>query len=167
MAQIGVPVFWAGLVIGLSFIETPLKFQAPGITRELGLGIGRLVFSTLGRIEHVLALTLVALWFRTARLPVRATLTAVVLTVGVESVWLLPVLDAQAASIILGAVQPATYHHRLFVVLEVVKVLALFGLAFQHRLFTEDEARAARLPSIPFAPRLLPRGRTTTVRTQR
>lgn len=56
LAQVGLPFLWAGLVLGLSFIETPLKFRAPGITRELGLGIGSLVFTTLNRIELGLAL---------------------------------------------------------------------------------------------------------------
>ena len=37
---IALPFLWAGLVLGLSFIETPLKFTAPGITLPLGLGIG-------------------------------------------------------------------------------------------------------------------------------
>ena len=34
---------WLGMVLAISFLETPLKFRAPGITVPLGLGIGRLV----------------------------------------------------------------------------------------------------------------------------
>ena len=53
-----IPAIWVGLIIGISFIEAPLKFQAPDITIPLGLGIGRLVFGALNIVE---AITLIAL----------------------------------------------------------------------------------------------------------
>jgi hypothetical protein len=31
---------WLGMVLAISFLETPVKFRAPGITIPLGLGIG-------------------------------------------------------------------------------------------------------------------------------
>ena len=30
---------WLGMVLGISFIEAPLKFRAPGVTLGIGLGI--------------------------------------------------------------------------------------------------------------------------------
>ncbi|WP_328388425.1 hypothetical protein [Nocardia sp. NBC_00416] len=39
-----VPMLWLGMVLAISFLEAPLKFRAPGVATELGLGIGRLVF---------------------------------------------------------------------------------------------------------------------------
>ncbi|MFC7764837.1 hypothetical protein [Leucobacter soli] len=64
------PVLWFGMVAAIGFIEAPLKFQAPGITIPLGLGIGRLVFAALNAVEGLLlvALILVSLWPRAARL---------------------------------------------------------------------------------------------------
>jgi hypothetical protein len=158
MAEIGVPVFWVGLVIGLSFIETPLKFQAPGITRELGLGIGRLVFGMLGRIEHVLLAIVVALWFRSSLSGVRACLAGLVFIVGLQGTWLLPVLDLRAARMIAGSVPPASYHHLLFIVLELVKVGVLLGLAAQHTLFSKPEPASVTHP--PSVRGWLPGGRT-------
>jgi MFS family permease len=49
----------AGHGAGISFLEAPLKFRAPGVTPRLGLGIGRVVFRALNRVE--LALLVVAL----------------------------------------------------------------------------------------------------------
>jgi hypothetical protein len=43
--KIAIPFVWFGFVCAISFMEAPLKFQAPNITVELGLGIGRIVFS--------------------------------------------------------------------------------------------------------------------------
>ncbi|TCC07173.1 hypothetical protein [Kribbella soli] len=42
---------WLGMVLAISFLETPLKFRAPGVDIPIGLGIGRIVFRTLNRIE--------------------------------------------------------------------------------------------------------------------
>ena len=39
---VAVPFGWLGMVLAISFLETPLRFRAPGITLPLGLGIGRL-----------------------------------------------------------------------------------------------------------------------------
>lgn len=50
---------WLGMVLAVSFLETPLKFRAPGITLPLGLGIGRLVFRALNTVEVVLAVALI------------------------------------------------------------------------------------------------------------
>ena len=38
---IAITFIWAGMICGISFLEAPLKFQAPGITLELGLGRDR------------------------------------------------------------------------------------------------------------------------------
>lgn len=50
---------WLGMVLAISFVEAPLKFRAPGITVQLGLGIGRLVFRALNACELALAATVV------------------------------------------------------------------------------------------------------------
>lgn len=54
---------WLGALIAISFLEAPLKFQAPGITVPLGLGIGRLVFGALNILECVLLIALTVALF--------------------------------------------------------------------------------------------------------
>ena len=46
---------WLGMVLAISFLEAPLKFRAPGVTLQIGLGIGRLVFRALNSSEVLLA----------------------------------------------------------------------------------------------------------------
>lgn len=41
---IAIVFVWLGMVLAISFLETPLKFRAPGVDVPTGLGIGRLVF---------------------------------------------------------------------------------------------------------------------------
>jgi len=50
---------WLGMVLAISFIEAPLKFRAPGVSLQVGLGIGRLVFRALNSVEAVLAAVVV------------------------------------------------------------------------------------------------------------
>jgi hypothetical protein len=45
---------WVGFILAISFMEAWLKFLAPGITLELGLGIGKLIFNALNRVEIVI-----------------------------------------------------------------------------------------------------------------
>src|SRR5690625_1468915 len=69
-----VPASWLGLIIGISFIEAPLKFTAPGITIPLGLGIGRRVFLAMNIVEVALGLVLlvalIAIWRPVGPIPV-------------------------------------------------------------------------------------------------
>jgi hypothetical protein len=41
---------WLGMVLAISFLEAPLKFRAPNVTLQIGLGIGRLVFRALNTV---------------------------------------------------------------------------------------------------------------------
>lgn len=56
------PLVWFGMITAISFIETPLKFRAPGMTHALGVGIGRLVFKVLNMVEAALAVLIVGAW---------------------------------------------------------------------------------------------------------
>lgn len=117
---------WFGMVIAISFVETPLKFRAPGITVPLGLGIGRLVFKALNIAESALAvLLLVAL--ATGHGDGRGWIPALVATVCLvtQMVVLRPALDRRAAAIIAGGEVAPSRLHLGYVALEVVKVLAL------------------------------------------
>ncbi len=125
----GVAFFWAGLVIGLSFIETPLKFRAPGVTLEIGLGIGRLVFSTLNRIElGLIVLLFVSLALAKAGRLQQILFVVLAAIVFLQTFWLLPALDARAEMVILGNPPPPTSHHIVFVAMESTKAACLLLL---------------------------------------
>lgn len=52
---------WIGMVLAISFLEAPLKFRAPNVTLQIGLGIGRLVFRALNTVEVAFALVIGAI----------------------------------------------------------------------------------------------------------
>jgi hypothetical protein len=135
---------WAGLLLGISFLEAPLKFQAPGITLGLGLGIGRLVFGALNRIEIVFTLLIWALCFLYK--PSRSTwivLSVISVIILIQSLWLLPVLDERAQLIIDGKTPAPNSPHIYYILAEALKIIFLLTIPwisrknFTHKLNTQ------------------------------
>lgn len=125
LIAIALPFLWLGLILGISVIETPLKFQAPGITTALGLGIGRLVFHVLNLVELVIACVLAIVVARQARDWPFALLGGVIAILLVQAFWLRPLLDDRAVRIIAGEDVPASSLHLAYIGLEGVKLVAL------------------------------------------
>ena len=124
---------WIGFVLAISFMEAWLKFQAPGITLPLGLGIGRLVFGALNKVEIVLCLIiLISILVQKVILNKSEKLVIVIplLLLVVQSFWLLPTLDARAELIIQGNTPEPSYLHISYVITEFIKVscLSIFGI---------------------------------------
>jgi hypothetical protein len=126
---LAVPFTWFGLVLGISVLETPLKFRAPGMTLALGLGVGRLVFRALNAAELVLAAVLTVSLVSVAPDVLTTTLVAAVwLLLVVQVFGLRPALDSRVQVIIDGGTPPRSRLHRLYIVLEGIKLLALPAL---------------------------------------
>lgn len=128
--QLLVPALWLGMVLAISFLEAPLKFRAPKVTLPIGLGIGRLVFKALNTVEIVLAAVLVIAGFVAA--PGRAAwilLGVAVAALVIQVVAVRPPLTKRSDRVLAGEVLPRSNVHYVYVVLEVVKVVALIALA--------------------------------------
>ena len=117
---------WFGMVAAISFLETPLKFRAPGITVPLGLGIGRLVFKALNIAESVLAIALLAA-LASGRADGRAWIPTVIATacLMIQVAALRPRLDRRAAAVIAGDEIAPSRLHVGYVALEVIKAFTL------------------------------------------
>ncbi|OBF21541.1 hypothetical protein [Mycobacterium sp. ACS4331] len=120
---------WLGMVLAISFVEAPLKFRAPGVTLQIGLGIGRLVFRALNACEVVLAAAVLvgAVLHR----PSTATMVALVLAVAALVIQLAavrPALTRRSDRVLAGspdAGESRSRVHYAYVALEIVKVVAL------------------------------------------
>ena len=128
--KIAVPFTWFGMVLAISFIEAPLKFQAVGISLPLGLGIGRLVFFALNKMEIVAAFLLIFAYWRgryNSRLET-GLLGFVLLILLLQTIWLLPSLDARAELVIAGNAPPFSATHIVYIVFDAMKLIALMTL---------------------------------------
>ena len=119
---------WIGMVLGLSFIEAPLKFQAPGITTKLGLGIGRLVFGFSNKFQLVFTVfILVSLGLNISIIGsmVKVLFSILIVIVGIQTFCLLPALDIRATEILNDRAVADSLHHIYFVILEILKISIL------------------------------------------
>ncbi|WP_028927836.1 hypothetical protein [Pseudonocardia acaciae] len=117
---------WFGMVLGISFLEAPLKFRAPGVSPRLGLGIGRVVFRALNRIEVGLALVLVggvALWPH--RVATVAAVGSVVVVLAAQLLLVRPRLSRRSDRVLAGEELPRSRTHHAYVVLEAAKLAGL------------------------------------------
>lgn len=117
---------WLGLVLGISFLEAPLKFRAPGVTLPIGLGIGRLVFRALNAVEALLAVVVgLALLLGDPTTAGVAAYVVVVVALTVQLLGVRPALARRSDAVLAGEDGPRSRAHLGYVALEVVKVVAL------------------------------------------
>lgn len=132
---IALTFIWIGFVCAISFMEAWLKFQAPGITLELGLGIGKLVFNALNKVEWVLAIIILikAIWSGEKLLKGKNLLIILIATIlALQSFWLLPALFERANMHIDSQnVSSNSIAHYTYIIVEVIKVISLtiFGVS--------------------------------------
>ena len=121
---------WLGMVLAISFLEAPLKFRAPGITIQLGLGIGRLVFRALHICEVVLAAVVLAAVVLGK--PSAGAVTAVgvaVAALGAQVLAVRPALTRRSDAVLADASVAESGRsnaHLVYVGCELIKVGALF-----------------------------------------
>lgn len=125
---VAVTFVWVGLVVGISFIEAPLKFRAPGVTLAVGLGIGRLVFRAVNILESLLAAVLVAaLATSSERSTASWVLAGAVVLLAVQLLVVRPRLTRRSNAVLAGEDVPRSSAHHVFIALEVAKLVALLA----------------------------------------
>ncbi|MDQ8005672.1 MAG: hypothetical protein REI64_12785 [Pedobacter sp.] len=118
---------WIGFVCAISSLEAWLKFRAPGVTLPIGLGIGRLVFAALNKVEWVFAVAILISNIRVVKkISISPFYILVVLVLILQTVWLLPALDARAELYSQDKPVPYSNLHFYYVIAEGVKIISLF-----------------------------------------
>lgn len=130
---------WIGFVCAISFMEAWLKFRAPGITLSLGLGIGRLVFNALNKVELIFGLTiLINIFWNTSEVLKWNNLffALPLILLFIQTFWLLPALDARAELHIQSQLVPSSNLHFYYIAMELVKVvgLTIFGIKLFNKI---------------------------------
>ena len=117
---------WLGMVLAISFIETPLKFRAPGVTPQIGLGIGRLVFRALNACELApAAIAVVCFAIEPPSAGIAAAAAVAVVTLLAQVLAVRPRLSRRSDAVLAGGEGPRSRAHWAYVGLEIVKVIAL------------------------------------------
>ncbi len=124
--QVAITFVWLGMVLAISFLEAPLKFRAPNVTLQIGLGIGRLVFRALNTVELVFAAGIVlAVLASRPSVPVTAAFVVAVTALAAQLLVVRPRLNRRSDEVLAGRVGPRSRGHYVYVALELIKVVAL------------------------------------------
>ena len=123
---VAVVFIWLGMVLAISFLEAPLKFRARGVTLQIGLSIGRLVFRALNTVEVVLAVVILVSTVATppsagAAAALAVAFAALALQIGAVR----PRLNRRSDQVLAGLDAPRSRGHYVYIGLEAIKVLAL------------------------------------------
>jgi hypothetical protein len=120
-------------------MEAWLKFQAEGVSREIGLSIGKLVFTALNRVEIVLLVSVWIILIIQKRYKIRQLnannlmIWCLTVILFVQTFWLLPELVERAEIIIMGDVPRDSSVHLFYILFELIKVIVLIVLSFRFR----------------------------------
>jgi hypothetical protein len=147
VALLAICLIWVGLLIGVSFLATPVKFMAPSLSLLTGLDVGRHTFMVFNQIE--VALAVVILTLATARWELLTGITAfwVSVIVFVQSTAVLPALGARTEALIRGEFLEPSSLHTAYIALDIVKLLVLGGLvaiSFHHLLCGKSAGQRLR-----------------------
>ncbi|WP_282610491.1 hypothetical protein [Pelagibius sp. Alg239-R121] len=124
---------WCGLILGVSFIATPVKFTAPLINFKEALDLGRVTFGLFGPVEVAMSILLLGAVLLASRgrslglLPVIAGL-CLAITLG-ENFLLRPLLDERLLAVLADRPLPESRMHLLYVLSQAVKLPMLLALA--------------------------------------
>lgn len=146
-ARIVIPAFWLGIIFAIDGFEAPLKFQAPGITIPLGLGIGKLVFTAMNATEGLLAiLLLISVWATRRTRPALPWLGTIVGLLLFKVAVVRPVLNGYTDAVVAGTATPGSFMHYIYIAVDAILVVTLLGyLWIQARTFI----RPASMPGEP------------------
>ena len=109
---------WIGFVGAISFMEAWSKFRAPGVTLPIGLGIGKLVFNALNKVEWVLFIIVILSLILSKSdmlLLKNITLILLLIIIALQSFWLLPKLHLRADLYITGQSASGANIHMIYI----------------------------------------------------
>ena len=124
---------WLGIVIGVSFMATPIKFNAPSLSLSTALEVGRVTFRLLNHVEWGLAAMMVFVVATSAerRMDVLVAALAVGAIVVLQSTWLLPALGRRTDALAGVASAAPSSLHQLFIIVELFKCVLLGYVAIR------------------------------------
>lgn len=135
---------WAGLILGVSFIATPVKFQATGLTMSVALEVGKVTFHLFNMIEWgimalIISISAYAAYIRNEPCRTGRWMTALFLLalLALQTFWLFPVLDIRADAVIAGGTPDPNHYHLFYILIEISKLATTLCAAWMCRYKTD------------------------------
>jgi len=126
----------AGVFITVSFLETPMKFQVPGMTLPVALELGMMMFGISTKIQCVFLILIIAGMLISRKKYTKTDFILIAFLLAIlllEKFWMLPVLDIRAQLLSAGKPVRSSEMHNYFIYAESAKAIILciaIGLQF-------------------------------------
>jgi hypothetical protein len=125
-----ITLVWLGMIVGISFLESWVKFQAPTLTKAVGVDVGRTVFGAFHKVQYGLIVILVIIGlFSPLLLWSWLILAALVIILALQGLWVLPNLSRRIDMILAGEKLFKSPIHFIYGILEIIKSGLLLYLA--------------------------------------
>lgn len=122
-------LIWVGMVLAISFMEAPLKFQSELVDTRVGVSIGRIIFTALNRVEVIFLVIYTILTLVSGNFKRSYLLHVLIGIVLIQTFILLPFLDGRALQIIAQQPVEDSILHINYVLLEIIKVIVLLWVS--------------------------------------
>ena len=130
-------LLWAGEILGLAFIATPVKFLAKDLTLSTALQVGHVTFIAQHYVDifFLIIMGLIGLFYYISGKkisPIELSICALALVIVIFEGWhLLPVLADRSVIIQSGNTPPESWHHTGYIVITFIKMLCGLGLGLR------------------------------------
>ena len=132
LTYILLPTLWFGLLVGVSFVATPAKFQASSLSLPVALDVGRATFTIWNNVEWLLLAAMVpVVVFSGPRLFASTAIGALGGLLLIQSAFLLPALNDRIVTIIAGGQPPPSPDHLVYIAVDVLKLGILGAIVWK------------------------------------
>lgn len=123
-------LLWAGAVLGISFLESWVKFRTPTLSKSVALDVGRTVFNAFHKTQLILlGLILIIGSFYSLTIFNWILLFFITMILLTQSFLLFPILNKRVDLIILGEQPSKSFVHPVYGMIETSKLILLIVLA--------------------------------------
>jgi hypothetical protein len=131
-AYLLLPVLWFGLLVGVSFIATPAKFNAASLVLPVALDVGRATFAIFNKVEWLLAAAMIpVVIFSGHRLFSSMAVAVLGILLLAQSAWLLPTLNDRIATIMAGGHPGPSLNHIFYIGIDLLKLGVLAAMIWK------------------------------------
>ncbi|MGH1383933.1 hypothetical protein [Kordia sp.] len=124
-----ITLIWVGMVLAISFMEAPLKFQSELVDTRVGVSIGRIIFTMLNRVEVIFLVIYTILTLVSGNFKRSYLLHMLIAIIVIQTFILLPFLDDRAIQIVAHQPVEDSILHINYVLLEIIKVIVLLWVS--------------------------------------
>ncbi|HEY8661263.1 MAG TPA: hypothetical protein VIL78_19675 [Hanamia sp.] len=125
-------LLWAGMILGISFLESWVKFRAPTLTKAIGLDVGRTVFNSFHKVQCILLMVIIlnAIFIKLTLINWLIVGMLIIICI-LQLTWLFPTLNRRVNTILAGGKPQNSHIHKAYGIFEIAKFLILVDFSMR------------------------------------